>query len=257
MVNFITVTSGSGGMGKSIFSCNISSVLKTFGYKVLLVECSFGMRADDVISSIEPDTLYTLSDICMSTCKAYDAITRSEDDNLPDFISAGVQKPDCDFKSVFQKLKSQLSKEYDYIICDLPSYFDDVFESVISVSDTCIILTDDSFVSVRNAAFCYGAIRSHSSADIYTVINNVILLEDDKLSAEDIADEISASILGIIPSDEHIKTALARGELIYKYNTFAGRAYENICKRLTGTPVPEYETGINNGIFNKNRFTLK
>ena len=257
MVEFITVTSGSGGMGKSVFSSNLSCMLKSLGHKVLLIECSFGIRADDVICGLEPATLFTFSDVCTSSCSVFDAITHPEDENLPDFMSFGLKKPQCDFKSEFSKMKNSLSGKYDYAICDLPSYPDDATEAVISASNICIILTDDNFVSVRNAAFIADNIRQISSSSIYTVVNNVIISDDNGLSPEDIIDEISAPLLGIIPADEHIKTTLKGAKLIYKYNTFAGRAYENICKRLTGIPVPEYETGVNNGIFNKNKFILK
>lgn len=257
MVEFITVTSGSGGMGKSVFSSNLSCMLKSSGHRVLLMECSFGTRADDVICGLEPDTLFTFSDVCTSSCSAFDAITHPEDENLPDFMSFGVKKTQCDFKAVFSKMKNSFLEKYDYVVCDLSSYHDDVFEAVLSVCRTCIILTDDNFVSVRNAAFIADNIRQISSSSIYTVVNNVIISDDNSLSLEDIIDEISAPLLGIIPADEHIKNTLKGAKLIYKYNTFAGRAYENICKRLTGMSVSEYETGVNNGIFNKNKFILK
>ena len=33
--------------------------------------------------------------------------------------------------------------------------------------------------------------------------------------------------------------------------------FENICKRLLNIPRIEYETGVNGGVFNKNKLTIK
>ena len=57
MVKILAVTSGNGGMGKSILACNIACGLCSFGKKVLLAECSFGFRSIDAISGIKAETL--------------------------------------------------------------------------------------------------------------------------------------------------------------------------------------------------------
>ena len=258
MVKILAVTSGNGGMGKSILACNIACGLCSFGKKVLLAECSFGFRSIDAISGIKAETLFTFSDVCRGEGSVFDAITKAEDGKTPDFIPAGLKKPEADFKKAFSNIKSTLSGEYDYIVFDVSANCGGVFEALCNVCNCFIVLTDDSFVSVRNAAHCVDYIKGISNSKVHTVLNKIsISSNNDSAFVEDIIDEIKAPLLGIIPYDEHLPLSIEKGSPIINYNTYAGRAIENICKRLEGISVPEFETGVSGGFFSKNKFVLK
>ena len=89
------------------------------------------------------------------------------------------------------------------------------------------------------------------------IINVIIDGADESAFVEDVLDELGCNLLGIIPYDEHFSYSIEKSEPIYKYNTFAGRAFENICKRLLGQVVSDYETGLGGGFFKKDKFVLK
>lgn len=258
MASVIMVFSASGGMGKSFFSSNISYGLKTFGKRVLLAELGFGNRADDIILGIKTETIYSFSDICSGSCKTHEAITKSQENNIPDFISSGLPVNNTDYKLAVSAIINSQSSSYDYIILDVSQAFGNLFYAALEVADTVIAVTDDSAISVRNTALAMAKVRDMGLKNSYIVLNNVVVNNDESACcAEDIADETGEKILGIIPSDEHVKSSLGCSEPIYKYNTYAGRALENICKRIMGTCVPDYETGVSGGFFSKNKLVIK
>lgn len=257
MANVFTVISGNGGMGKSFFACNLACGLKISGKKVLLAECSFGTGADDVILGIKSETLYDMKDVCEGSCDASEAIIHPDDEILPDFIPSGFSDVKADFDIAFKKLKKKFSSYYDYIIFDTPYFISPQTESAVKISDAVIALTDDSFISVRNTSLCVNRAKSLGSAVVYTVLSNVVIDGNESSGfVEDIIDETGAKLLGIIPHDEYVSETISGSTPIIKYNTFAGRAMENICKRLLGKNVPEFETGVT-GLFNKNKLVLK
>lgn len=257
MADVLTVISGSGGMGKSFFACNISCSLASFGKRVLLVEATFGQRSDDVILGIKPDTLYTVGDVAEGVCSVSDSITFSQGESLPDFIAASHRIATDDVASGFDRIVSYANNRYDYVIFDTLSSVSRETYSALRLSNTAFVLTGCSFLSLRNASLCTSRAKEMGVGTIYTVINNTTPHNDADVFAEDVVDETGAPLIGIIPYDEHVRASLLSGDVIYKYNTFSGRAIENITRRILGESVPCYETGAKNSFFTRNKLVLK
>lgn len=257
MADVLTVISGSGGMGKSFFACNISSCLASFGKRVLLVEGTFGIRSDDVILGIRPDTLYTVGDVVDGICSVSDAITFAQSESLPDFIPASHRPAADNVADGFKKIVSYAVDRYDYVIFDTSSSGSTEALSALSLCNSAFVLTDFSFLSLRNSSLCVTMAGNCGTGSVYTVINSITAHNDADIYVEDIIDEVGAPLIGIIPYDEHVRSSLMTGDIIHKYNTFSGRALENICRRILGESVPDYESGTKNSFFSRNKLVLK
>jgi len=258
MVSFVGITSGSGGMGKSSLACNLAFGLSSMGKKVLLIETKFGIRSYDAILGIKPETLSSFSDYCDGRCQLSDIITKPDGEKLPDFIWGGNRRPDGDVKKALFDLKNVFLKEYDFIISDVSPLNENMFLAFKELCDIFLVLSDASFVSLRNSAHCANLIKEKSRAKVYAILNKLIIdCMDETSFVEDVLDEMGCKLLGIIPYDEHFSYSIEKSEPIYKYNTCSGRALENICKRLLGQAVPKYETGLSTGFFKKEKFVLK
>ena len=257
MADVLVVISGSGGMGKSFFACNISCCLASLGKRVLFVEGTFGQRADDIILGIKPDTLYTVGDVTDGTCSVSDAITFSQSESLPDFIPASHRITAQNPADGFEKIVSYARDRYDYVIFDTSSPASRETCSALRFGNTAFVLADCSYLSLRNASLCVATAKDTGPGSVCTVINNTTPHDDADVFVEDVIDEVGAPLIGIIPYDEHVRTSLMTGDVIYKYNTFSGRALENICRRILGESVPGYETGAKNSFFTRNKLVLK
>ena len=258
MVNFIGITSGNGGMGKSSVACNIAYGLCREGKRVLLIESSFGIRSYDAILGIKSETFFSFSDYCSSQAALSDIITKPDDEHLPHFIAGGSVHPSGDVAKALSNMKQAFSKEYDYIVSDVSPENAEMFSAFLKNCDSFLILTDASFISVRNSSYLADLIRKNSKAKPNLVLNKVKIDETDNSSAiEDIIDETLCQLLGIIPYDEYFSRSVESGEPIYMYNTCSGRAMENICKRLLGADIPDFEKGASGGLFKKEKYVLK
>ncbi len=256
MAEIITILSGNGGMGKSFFACNLAYALKKSWYKVLLVELSFGSVSHDIIMGAAPVTVYNIADVCMGICTPAEAVSTTADSLLPDFISASPSL--CEGDISVNGIVKTLSPRYDYIIFDAASTDIAVRSGAFELGGRAVFMTDDSPVSMRNTALAVSHIRSISKSEVYLLLTKVIIDNDDLgISAEDIIDECSAPLIGIIPYDEHAARSISEGRLIFDYNTYSSRAVANICERLLHNEVHEFETGISSGFFKRNKFILK
>ena len=58
------------------------------------------------------------------------------------------------------------------------------------------------------------------------------------LSVEDVLEILRVDLIGVVPDDQSIIVATNEGEPIVGNNSQAGKAFENICRRVTGEEVP-------------------
>jgi septum site-determining protein MinD len=74
----------------------------------------------------------------------------------------------------------------------------------------------------------------------------------DMMTLEDVSEILAIDILGIVPDDESIVVSTNRGEpCVSDDNSWAGRAYRNITRRLLGEIVPLMRLQQNKGLFGK------
>ena len=81
----------------------------------------------------------------------------------------------------------------------------------------------------------------------------------EMMSSQDVVDILALNLIGIVPDDENVVIATNQGEPLVGDHTLAGRAYQNICYRVTGKEVPflDLERNVSfwtkvSGIFHRN-----
>ena len=60
----------------------------------------------------------------------------------------------------------------------------------------------------------------------------------DMMSVEDVVDILAVDLLGAIPDDEQVVISTNQGEPLAGSESLAGKAYQNICRRILGEEVP-------------------
>lgn len=256
MAKIITVVSGKGGAGKTAVCVNISCCLKKYGYKVLVSDCSFGVRNSCIPLGVTNDGLYDVSDVIKKEISFKDARVKGKD-LRPDFLASSVYPCPEGFEEGYKSLISSVSDDYDYIVIDTPASSGREFELCTEIADIVIAVTEEDFISVSNTAFCVNRIEK-TGKEVYCIINKVTDVDNsDSISAEEIADETGCPIIGIIRYDQYIQKSLTDGDPIVRYNTYGGRELENISKRICREYVSPDESSIGERIFDKNRFISK
>ena len=71
------------------------------------------------------------------------------------------------------------------------------------------------------------------------------------MSVEDVTEILAVDLLGVIPDDEQVVIATNQGEPVVGEECLAGKAYLDICRRLTGEEIPIDDFSKQAGILEK------
>ena len=263
MSEVIVVTSGKGGVGKTTTSANVGTGLAAMGKRVVLIDTDIGLRNLDVVMGLENRIVYNLVDVIEGKCRIKQALIK--DKRLPSlYLMPSAQTKDktavCPGQMV--KMINQLREQFDYIILDCPAGIEQGFKTAIAGADRALVVTTPEVSAIRDADRIIGLLEANDFTKIDLILNRLrydMVKRGDMMSAADVVDILAVNLIGVVPDDENVVIATNQGEPLVRNNTLAGRAYQNICYRVTGKEIPfiELEKGISfwtkvSGIFHKN-----
>lgn len=257
----ILFTSGKGGVGKTTTTANIAAALASFeqDLSVCVVDMDIGLRNLDIQFGLENKIANNVIDYLEGSCSLDDALVQDKHlSNL--YLLPAAQTSDKDAISTEQiiKLINELKEKFDLILIDCPAGIEQGFHNSAVAADEAIIITNPEMSAVRDADRVIGILESYPrQINCWLVVNRLnpdMVRNHDTLSVEDVMEILGIKLLGVIPEDQHVVISSSHGEpLSLKYdNQWAGQAFRNIAKRLTGEEVPLldlYKTKF--GFFNK------
>ncbi len=157
MGQIICISSGKGGVGKTVAAINIGTALAEMGKKVTLLDGSLTTPDVSLYLNI-PLTVRTLNDVLSGRCELDKAVF--EHKSGLKIIPSSVR---MDFKNVFSTKKatemlSALREANDFLIIDSPAGLGPDTRDAMKVSDHIIVVTNpdvvalvDSFKAVKTA----------------------------------------------------------------------------------------------------------
>lgn len=263
MSEVIVVTSGKGGVGKTTTSANVGTGLAAMGKRVVLIDTDIGLRNLDVVMGLENRIVYNLVDVVEGKCRVKQALIRDKrHPNLYLMPSAQTKDKTAVKPEQMIKMIEQLKTQFDYVILDCPAGIEQGFKNAIAGAERAIIVTTPEVSAIRDADRIIGLLEASEFKQIELIINRLrheMVKRGDMMSAADVVDILSVPLIGVVPDDENVVIATNQGEPLVGNHTMAGRAFQNICYRITGHEVPfiELEKGVSfwtkvTGIFHKN-----
>ncbi len=217
----ITVSSGKGGVGKSIICSNIAYLMSKNKLKTLVWDFDLHFPNLHLIFGTEPPI--RLNDVFAERVPIYKAISQLGD-NL--YILAGLPGSgisiDLD-NNKFLELYAQLitHTDFDVIIFDTPAGISESFLQCCNISDIIKIIVTDEPTSLMDAYGLIKILMQYINTDkIRLLINNVIDNED----ADDISTKLNLAtgkflklkidVLGYIPYDREVRQSIINQELL-------------------------------------------
>lgn len=256
MGEVIVVTSGKGGVGKTTTTANIGTALASMGNKVVLVDTDIGLRNLDVVMGLENRIVYDLVDVVHGHCRLRQALIRDKRfDNLALLPAAQTRDKTAVNVEQMVELCAQLKEEFDYVLVDCPAGIEQGFKNAIAGAEKAIVVTTPEVAAVRDADRIIGLLEASELKNPLLVINRIrptMVKHGDMMDINDMIDILAVEMLGIVPEDELIVVSTNKGEpAVLDANSWAGKAYRNIAKRLTGEKVPFISLEVEGGIFGK------
>lgn len=252
MGEVIVITSGKGGVGKTTCCANIGTGLAKAGYKVIMVDTDIGLRNLDVVMGLENRIVYNLVDVIDGKCRIKQALIKSRDyDNLYLLPSAQTKDKSAVTPWQMEKLAKQLCEEADYVILDCPAGIEQGFKNAIAGASTALVVTTPEVSAIRDADRIIGILKNPQSEfnninKIELIVNKVrlkMVKNHDMLSPDDVVDMLGVDLIGVIPDDENIVISTNKGIPLAGNNTMAGKAFTDICERITGKEIPFSDYG--------------
>ena len=263
MSEVIVVTSGKVGVGKTTTSANIGTGLAAMGKRVVLIDTDIGLRNLDVVMGLENRIVYNLVDVVEGKCRFKQALIKDKrHSNLYLMPSAQTKDKSAVNPEQMVKMIEQLRSQFDFIILDCPAGIEQGFKNAIAGADRALVVTTPEVSAIRDADRIIGLLEAGGFSKIDLIINRLrydMVKRGDMMSAADVIDILAISLIGIVPDDENVVIATNQGEPLVGNGTLAGKAYQNICYRVTGKEIPflDFERGVSfwtrvSGIFHKN-----
>ncbi|MDX2346246.1 MAG: septum site-determining protein MinD [Legionella sp.] len=251
MTKIIVVTSGKGGVGKTTSSAAISSGLAMRGHKTVVVDFDIGLRNLDLIMGCERRVVYDFVNVINGDATLKQALVK--DKRLPNlYVLPASQTRDKDALTLegVERTFKELSKTFEYIICDSPSGIEAGALMAMHFADHAIVVTNPEVSSVRDSDRILGILASKTkrAIDGATPIQEHLLLtrydpervsNGDMLSVEDVSDILAIPLIGIIPESKAVLKASNTGTpVVLDENSDAGHAYQDAIARFLGEERP-------------------
>jgi len=256
MSEVYVITSGKGGVGKTTTTSNVGAGLALLGKKVALVDADIGLRNLDVVMGLENRIVFDIIDVIEGNCRLKQALIK--DKRFPTlFLLPAAQTKDKDAINPEQmkKLCDQLREEFDYVIIDCPAGIEQGFKNAVAGADKAIVVTTPEVAAVRDADRIVGLLEAAEVREPMLVLNRIkidMVKRGEMMSLEDVTEILAIDVLGVVPDDEGIVIATNRGEpCVSDNNSFAGQAYRDICRRISGESVPLMDLNNDKGFMSK------
>ncbi|MDR1797947.1 MAG: septum site-determining protein MinD [Clostridiales Family XIII bacterium] len=237
MGKLIFVSSGKGGVGKSVFASNLGAVFGGRGYRVCVVDMNIGLRNIDIYLGLQDNIVFDIADVMNGVVPLSRALVR--DRRLPrTFLLATTQRKEkfTAGEDQVRALYRELRELFDIVLVDGPAGVGIEMQLAATAADAAVIVATPEYVSIRDADMIDQTLGARGIRRRFYVINKVNrqLLGTGALpSVERIASVMKAPLLGVIQHDDAIHLSANRGiPIVLQKGNYIERNFNKIADRL-------------------------
>lgn len=260
MGKIIVVSSGKGGVGKTVAVSNIAVALAKLGKRVLMADLDIGLRNLDLAVGISDVIVYDIMDVLEEKCSLDKAVFTLKGCGGVDVLPAAqtVGKDSLEPQK-FKKMFRRLRERYDFILIDSPAGMEKGFQSASASADCAFVVVTPEMTSVRDADKIVSLLEASGIREMKLIVNRVrpdMIKRGDMLRIDEIVDILQVPLIGIVEEDEFVLKSLKRGLLpVNESSSRAGKEFFDIAWRILGENIPI--TVLGKTSFLKKLFRLK
>ena len=250
MGKIIVMTSGKGGVGKTTSSAAFATGLALRGFKTVVIDFDVGLRNLDLIMGCERRVVFDFINVINGEAKLSQALIKDKRiDNLSILPTSQTRDKDALTKEGVEKVLNELSKDFDYIVCDSPAGIERGALMALYFADHAVIVTNPEVSSVRDSDRILGVLASRSrraEQGLEPVTQQLLLTRYDPervergemLKVDDVLEILAIPLLGVIPESQAVLRASNVGmPVILDEASNAGQAYLDAVGRFLGEDV--------------------
>ena len=251
MARIIVVTSGKGGVGKTTTSANFAMGLANRGHKTAVIDFDVGLRNLDLVMGCERRVVYDFVNVIKDEATLKQALIKDKRVETLHILPASQtrDKDALNWEGV-EKVLTELSKTFDYIVCDSPAGIEHGAHMAMYFADEALIVTNPEVSSVRDSDRILGLLSSktrRAEQDGEPVKEHLVLTRyapdrvarGDMLSLDDVVEILGIPLLGVIPESQSVLLSSNAGmPVVLNENSDAGLAYDALIARFLGEDRP-------------------
>jgi len=252
LTEFIVVTSGKGGVGKTTTSASLAVGLAKRGKKVAVIDFDVGLRNLDLIMGCERRVVYDFVNVIHAECTLKQALIKDKRYETLHVLAASQtrDKEALTREGVERVLNEMRDEGFDYVVCDSPAGIEKGAFLAMYFADRAVVVVNPEVSSVRDSDRILGLLasktrRAEAGGDpvqqhlLLTRYNPTRVASGDMMSVDDVKEILGIEVLGVIPESEGVLAASNAGvPVILDEASSAGQAYEDAIARLLGEERP-------------------
>jgi septum site-determining protein MinD len=251
LARIIVVTSGKGGVGKTTTSAAIATGLAMRGHKTVVIDFDVGLRNLDLIMGCERRVVYDFVNVIKGESTLNQAMIKDKrTEGLYILPASQTRDKDALSREGVEKVINELSKEFEFIVCDSPAGIETGALMALYFADEAVVVTNPEVSSVRDSDRILGILQSKSRRAeqslepikehlLLTRYNPTRVEAGEMLSVGDVEEILAIPLLGVIPESEAVLKASNQGTpVILDNESLAGQAYNDAVDRLLGKEMP-------------------
>lgn len=232
MKKIIVITSGKGGVGKTVTAINLGAAMNHFKKDVLVIDGNLS-TPNIGIHLNSPEVPINLNHVLLKKAEASEAVYEHESGLkiMPSSLSIKDLKkikPERikDFKEDFKKIA-------DYVIVDSSAGLGSETISVIEMADELIIVTNPEMPAITDALKTI-KLAEQLKTPILGVIITRVKKNKIEMSPETVKEMLEIPILGMIPEDIDVQKSLSiKNAVVHTHpKSKPARAYKEIAANL-------------------------
>ena len=244
----VLITSGKGGVGKSVLTAGIGAALTLLGSSAVIIDADIGLRSQDTLLGLENSVLYDLIDVISGDCTLEQALLDCPAAPglklLPASQFARVRSLDS---KRFSRLLDDLKQSFDFVLTDSPAGIEKGLRTLLKAgTDKAVLIVTPDSICIRDAERTAQVMSGKNLQRPLLVVNRLdpdLIRSREMISARMIADSLDLPLLGEIPEDPAVYRSVLRHGLLTDYDCPARGAVLRIAARLRGESVPFPEIG--------------
>jgi len=236
----IVITSGKGGTGKTSTAAGVAACLAAMGHRVLCLDGDVGLRNLDLTLGMTELAVMDFTDVIQGRCSLDRAAVEHPQIKNLFLLTAPVTLPAGIDETGMRRLLHQVREAFDYCVIDCPAGVDTGFRLATCAADRAIVVCNTDYAALRDGQAAVQRLQG-LNIPLHLVVNRVKpkLLRKLRMDIDDAMDHTGLPLLGMVPEDETVPLAAARGiSIITMSRKGAALAYYHIAKRITGQRVP-------------------